>query len=67
MDMDMDRDNRIAELQVAIDAELARVDALVARYGDGVRPGWVGEEITMAGGYISRLRDRISVLTGGAE
>lgn len=37
----------------------AQIDDLEKRYGTGVRPGWVGEEITMLTFYKQDAEDQL--------
>ena len=40
----------------------AQIDDLEKRYGTGVRPGWVGEEITMLTFYKQDAEDELKKL-----
>jgi hypothetical protein len=40
----------------------AQIDDLIKRHGQGVRPGWVGEEITMLTFYKQDAEDQLKQL-----
>jgi hypothetical protein len=44
-------DKTIESLDAYIADRLAKIEDLEKRYGTGVRPGWVGEEITVLSLY----------------
>jgi hypothetical protein len=44
-------DKTIESLDAYIADRLAKIEDLEKRYGTGVRPGWVGEEITVLSFY----------------
>ena len=39
-------------------------DDLIARYGTGVRPSWLSEELGVNGNYIMRYKKKIAELEG---
>jgi hypothetical protein len=45
-------DKTIESLDAYIADRLAKIEDLEKRYGTGVRPGWVGEEITILSYYV---------------
>ncbi len=40
----------------------AQIDDLIKRHGQGVRPGWVGEEITMLTFYKQDAKDQLAAM-----
>lgn len=57
-------ENEIKELEDRI-ARLEEENAqLRTRYGSGVRPAWVGEEIGINGMYIDIAKEQIAKLKG---
>jgi primosomal protein N'' len=40
----------------------AQIEDLEKRYGTGVRPGWIGEEITMLTFYMQDAEDQLKQL-----
>ena len=45
-------DKTIESLDAYIADRLSKIEDLERRYGTGVRPGWVGEEITILNFYV---------------
>jgi hypothetical protein len=52
----------IASLEAYIADKLRQIESLEARYGTGVRPAWVGEEIGMIDFYIRDAQAAIKEL-----
>jgi hypothetical protein len=50
------------DLLAYIELRQSQIDDLEKRYGTGVRPGWVGEEITMLTFYKQDAEDQIKQL-----
>ena len=42
-------------------------DDLIARYGHGVRPGWVSEDLALSGHQIRRYKLRLAELEGQTD
>jgi hypothetical protein len=52
----------IKALEDYIADKQAKIDRLIERHGQGVRPGWVGEEIAILDYYIRDARNAINEL-----
>jgi hypothetical protein len=50
------------ECRAYIARKQEQIDDLEKRYGTGVRPGWVGEEITMLTFYMQDAEDQLKQL-----
>ena len=55
-------EREIGDLERYIQRKQEGIDNLIARYGDGVRPAWVGEDIGMDMGNIRYARSQIEKL-----
>jgi len=55
-------EREISDLEIFIRLKQDDIDRLIARYGDGVRPAWVGEDIGMDMGNIQYARSQIEKL-----
>ena len=55
-------ERKISDLEIFIKLKQDDIDRLIARYGDGVRPDWVGEDIGMCMGDIRYARSQIEKL-----
>ena len=42
-------------------------DDLIARYGTGVRPSWVSEDLAITGHHIMRYKKKIAELEGQTD
>ena len=42
-------------------------DDLIARYGHGVRPSWVSEDLALAGHQIRQYKQKLAELEGQAD
>lgn len=42
-------------------------DDLIARYGTGVRPSWVSEDLALAGHHIRQYKKKIEELEGKTD
>ena len=42
-------------------------DDLIARFGHGVRPSWVSEDLALASHHIRRYRQKLAELEGQAD
>lgn len=49
----------IETLRNYIELKKKQIDDLLQRYGDSIRPGWVGEEIAFAEIYIERAERKL--------
>ena len=55
-------EREISDLEIFIRLKQYDIDRLIARYGDGVRPAWVGEDIGMDMANIRYARSQIEKL-----
>ena len=55
-------EREISDLEIFIRLKQDDIDRLIARYGDGVRPAWVGEDIGMDMANIRYARSQIEKL-----
>ncbi len=55
-------EREISDLEIFIRLKQDDIDSLIARYGDGVRPAWVGEEIGIDMANIQYARSQIEKL-----
>lgn len=54
----------IESLRAYIERKQQQIDDLEKRYGQGVRPGWVGEEIAILSHYQNDARNELKRLEG---
>lgn len=54
----------IESLRAYIETKQQQIEDLEKRYGQGVRPGWVGEEIAILSHYQNDARNELKRLEG---
>ena len=60
-------EEEISLYQSMIQFHERQCDDLIARYGTGVRPSWVSEDLALASHHVRRYRQRLAELEGQTD
>ena len=60
-------EREIADLESYIKYKQDSIDSTLARYGSGVRPGWVSADLSIDGAHIANARRQIKELQSKLE
>ena len=63
----MTTEEEISLYQNMIQFHERQCDDLIARYGHGVRPSWVSEDLALAGHQIRQYKQKLAELEGQAD